>query len=357
MRVLKWVGIVLGAVVVLAFSVFLYFKSAAQAKLDKTYEVKVEPIPIPYPLTDGELEALRKKRGEERAAAVPTPAPGADTGSADGGVADAPEPAKAVDPLEGVDLKALAKERSLERGKHYMASRAACTECHGADLGGKVVVDAPAMGTWIAPNISNGGVTKDYKPADWVRLIRHCVKPDGHPATMPCLDFTWFSDQELADIVTYIKSQPAVDRVMPKSTLGPVFSMLIATDQIKLGPEELDHTAPRAKLPPRIAPTEELGKHLATTCSGCHRTDFTGGPIVGGDPKWPPAKNLTFHESALAKWSLDDFKKAMREGIRPDGTKIDPVMPIQYTSQLKDAEIEGIYKFLQTVEKKPTAAK
>lgn len=316
MRVLKWLGIVLGAVVVLAASAFLYFKSAAQAKLDKTYEVSVEPIPIPYPLTESEVAAL---------------------GAA-----------------EGVDHQAIATQRALERGKHYMESRAACLECHGEDFGGKAVVDSPVMGTWIAPNITAKGKTKDYKPVDWVRLIRHCIKPDGRPATMPCQDFTWFSDQEIADIVAYIKSRPAVDRQMPESTLGPVFSMLIATDQIKLGPAVLDHTSPRPKLPPSIAPTVELGKHLGATCMGCHGMDFTGGPIVGGDPKWPPAKNLTFHETALATWTLDDFKKSLREGVRPDGTKIDPVMPVQFTSKLQDAEIEALYKYLQTVEKKPT---
>jgi len=348
MRVLKWVGIVLGAVVVLAIGIFLYFKSAAQAKLDQTYEVSVEPIPIPYPLTDGEVEALRKKRGAEQAVAAPTP-------SADAGVAEA-EPAKAVDPLEGVDLKELAKERALERGKHYMASRAACMECHGEDFGGKVVVENPVMGSWIAPNITAKGKTKDYKPVDWVRLIRHCIKPDGRPATMPCQDFTWFSDQEISDIVAYIKSRPAVDRQMPDSTLGPVLAMLIATGKIPLGAEELDHKTPREKLPPRIAATVELGKHLGATCSGCHGAGFAGGEIVGGDPAWPHARNLTFHETGLAKWSLDDFKKALREGIRPDGTKIDKVMPTPYTSQLKDAEIEALYMFLQTVEKKPQGA-
>lgn len=356
MRVLKWIGVVLGAVVVLAVGAVLYFKSAAQAKLDRTFEVKVEPIPIPYPLTESELEALKKKRGDELAAAAPPPAeaaPAGDTGSADAGVAEAPKPA--ADPLAGVDLKQLAKERALERAKHYMESRAACMECHGQDFGGKVVVDEPALGTWVAPNITRGGVTKDYKPVDWVRMVRHCVKPDGHPATMPCQDFTWFSDQEIADIVTFIENKPPVDRVMPKSTLGPVFAMLMATGKMKFGPDELDHTTPREKLPPRMAPTAELGKHLAATCSGCHRADFSGGPIVGGDPKWPPAQNLTFHDEGLAKWSLDDFKKALREGVRPDGSKLDSAMPVQYTKALKDAEIEGIYKFLQTVDKKPTS--
>jgi cytochrome c553 len=347
MRVLKWLGIIVGAVVVLALGTFLYFKSAANARLEKTYEVKVEPIPIPYPLTEAEVQALKEQRAAELAAQAPP--------SADGGVPDTA--AAPPDPLAGVDLVALAKERALERADHYMRSRAACMECHAEDFGGKVVIENPAMGAWIAPNITAGGTTKDYTDADWVRLIRHCVKPDGRPATMPCQDFTWFSDQEIADIVTFIKSKPVTDRVMPPIKLGPVLSMLVATGQIKFGPEELDHTTPRVKLPPQIAPTEELGKHLAATCSGCHGADFTGGPIVGGDPKWPPAKNLTFHDTGLAKWSLDDFKKTMRTGVRPDGSKLDPVMNIAYTGALKDAEIEGIYKYLQTIEKKPTKPK
>lgn len=335
MRFLKWIGLVLGAVVVIVAGAFFYFRSAAHARLAQPYEVEVAAIPIPYPLTDAELAALRAER------------------SAEGVAAEAEAPA---DPLAGVDLEQLARQRSLERGEHYMRSRAPCMECHAEDFGGKVVVDNPVMGTWIAPNITAGGKTKDYKPEDWVRLIRHCVKPDGKPATMPCQDFTWFSDQEIADIVTYIHSKPVSDRQMPESSFGPVFSMLIATDQVTLGPKILDHTSPRAKLPPEIAPTVELGKHLAATCSGCHGMDFTGGPIVGGDPSWPPARNITFHDSALARWSLDDFKKAMREGVRPDGAKLDPVMPIPFTSQLKDAEIEGIYKYLQTIDKKPTKA-
>jgi hypothetical protein len=48
-----------------------------------------------------------------------------------------------------------------------------------------------------------------------------------------------------------------------------------------------------------------------------------------------------------------DFLQAMREGKRPDGTAIDPVMPIQYTKNLKDEEIDAIYIYLKTIPKKP----
>lgn len=140
------------------------------------------------------------------------------------------------------------------------------------------------MGKWIAPNIKRGGVTKSYRPSDCARLIRHGVKPNGLPALMPSQDFTWLSDQEVSDIVLYLQSLPPVDRVMPESELGAIYSMLIATRQIPIAAETLDHTAARAKTPPALEPTTELGKHLATTCVGCHGPRLAGGPIVGGDP-------------------------------------------------------------------------
>jgi mono/diheme cytochrome c family protein len=327
-KVVKWLGIVLGALLLIALSGAFYFKSAAQKRLAKTYDIKVQPIPIPYPLSDAELEQLRSAK---RA----------------GGPADS-----AADPLQTVDLVALASERALARGKHYLESRAGCRECHGQDFGGKVIVENPAMGKWIAPNITRGGVTAKYRAEDWVRIIRHGVLPSGLPAVMPALDFSGFSDQEISDIAFYIHSLPAVPRVMPKSELGPLYSLLIANGQVPVSAEVIDHAAPRAKLPPVLLANLELGKHLGATCMGCHGAGLSGGPIQGGDPAWPPARNLTFDPSGLAQWSLEDFRKALREGVRPDGSSINRVMPIAYTSRLSPEEVDAIYLYLQTVPKK-----
>ncbi|HEX7479137.1 MAG TPA: cytochrome c [Polyangiales bacterium] len=252
-----------------------------------------------------------------------------------------------------MDLSAVALERALARGRRYLDSRAGCKDCHGADLGGKIVIDNAAMGRWVAPNITRGGVTKEYTGRDWVRIIRHGVRRDGGIAHMPSQDFSWFSDQEIADIAAYIQSLPPVERVMPQTKLGPVFSVLILKCALPASAFTIDHSAPRPLYPPAVAPTVELGKHLATTCSGCHGITLSGGPIKGGDPSWPPAKNITFDPSGLGAWSLTDFKKAMREGTRPNGSKIQPPMPIPYTSQLQDAELEALYGFLRTQPTKP----
>jgi len=362
MRVLKWIGIVVGALVVLLVGAVMYFKSAAQARYDQTFQVEVQAIPMPFPLTAREVEKLRAGKVKERKAAEPAPeaAPVAAVEAApvDAAVAAPADPAVAapaaapveVDLLADVDLKAIAKERAIERGQRYVESRAGCTECHGADFGGKIIVDSPVMGTWVAPNITRGGVTAEYSSVDWVRILRHGVKPDGHPASMPSLDYTWFSDQEISDIAMYIQSLPKVDTVMPPTTLGPIFAMLIARGEIPVSAELIDHTAERPKYPPRADVVSlELGKHLATTCTGCHGATLSGGPVPGGDPSWVPARNLTFHETGIATWTLEQFTKALREGVRPDGAEIVMPMPIAYTSKLGDAEIESIYEYLKTV--------
>lgn len=360
MRILKWIGIVLGALVVLVIGAVTYFKSAAAARYEKPYSVEVKPIPMPFPLTPREIEKLRaaklkEKKAAEPAPTTPTEAPAAEAPATptEAPTAEAPAaeaPAAEADVLEGVDLKALAKERAIERGQRYVQTRAACTECHGDDLGGKVIMDNPVMGTWIAPNITRTGVTAEYTAADWVRILRHGIKPNGTAASMPSTDFTWFSDQEISDIAMYIHSVPKVDRVMPPSTLGPIFSMLITQGEIPISAEVIDHTAERPKYPPRADVVSlELGKHLTTICTGCHGATLSGGPIQGGDPNWIPARNLTFDESGLATWTLEQFTKAMRDGVRPDGAAIGLPMPIAYTSRLSDEEIESIYEYLKTV--------
>ena len=64
MRVLKVLGIVVAVVLVSAVGAFFYVKSVAQGKLDKQYDVKVEAIPIPFPLSKAEIDAIAKRKGK-----------------------------------------------------------------------------------------------------------------------------------------------------------------------------------------------------------------------------------------------------------------------------------------------------
>jgi mono/diheme cytochrome c family protein len=222
------------------------------------------------------------------------------------------------------------------------------------------MVDSALLGTWLGPNITTGtgSRTLSYRPSDWDRAVRHGVKPDGTPSVMPAQDFRDMSDQELSDVVSYIRSMPPVNADVPRPTLGPLGKVLLATGQVKLAADAItDHDRPHPVHPPAAAVDVEFGQHLASVCSGCHRADFTGGPIKGGDPSWPPALNLTPGPEGLAGWTYDQFARTLKTGNKPDGTPLKAPMSLMmpYARQMTDTEMRAIWLYLQSLPAKPTS--
>ncbi len=133
-------------------------------------------------------------------------------------------------------VQALALERAVERGRHLVGARYACTECHGTDLGGGVMIDAFPIGTILGPNLTGGEGSRIAAngPAEWDRIVRHGRLPDGRPAAMPSEDFQLMSDQELSDIVAFVLSHAPVDNAVPAPKLGPIGKLPMATGQLPL---------------------------------------------------------------------------------------------------------------------------
>lgn len=250
------------------------------------------------------------------------------------------------------DSVALAE--AVARGRHLVVARYACIECHGTNLGGGVMVDAFPLGSLLAPNLTGGtgGRTRDYTARDWDRVVRHGVLPDGRPAVMPSEDYRRMSDQELSDIVAYIRSVPPADNTVPASAFGPLGKMLVATGQLVPSAVLIeDHAAPHPVLPPEALPSVEFGRHLAATCTGCHGATLAGGPIKSGDPSWPPARNLTPDPTGLAGWTREDFVAAMQDGVRPDGTPLKEPMAMmtKYGKNMTPVELEALWVYLQSL--------
>jgi mono/diheme cytochrome c family protein len=90
---------------------------------------------------------------------------------------------------------------------------------------------------------------------------------------------------------------------------------------------------------------------MAGICSGCHRQDLGGGPVIGGDPSWPPAANLTPDASGLHGWTFAQFKTALQEGKRPDGRALrDPMSGVaQYAKNMTGVEVEALWSYLQSL--------
>lgn len=342
-RAAKWVGMVSAAIIV-AVGAGLGWGSWKSAEAMATpLETHEADFPVPYP------EPSSKDDGDSKEVERVSDAGVAST--------DAGAPSDEQAGETGSALLA----RAIERGRHLVHARYACIECHGKDFSGGVMVDNPALGRFLGPNLTagKGGVVADYTPADWDRIVRHGIKKDGTLGIMPSEDFQKMSDQELADIIAYIQSVPAVDNVVDKSSLGPVGRMLVATGKLRLAATLVpDHHADHPAYPPASGVTAEFGKHLAGVCSSCHRSDFSGGPIVNGDPNWLPAANLTPHAEGLEGWTFDDFKRAMIELKRPDGSEVRMPMALMqpYAKRMTDTELEALWLYVKDLSPKPTGS-
>lgn len=104
------------------------------------------------------------------------------------------------------------------------------------------------------------------------------------------------------------------------------------------------------------------GKYLVEgvlACANCHAVRDEKGAVVaakgmaGGfefaDPMFKSyAANITpDRETGIGKWTDAQLGKAIREGIRPDGSVIGPPMPIHFYRSISDADLAATIKYLR----------
>ncbi|WP_316225036.1 MULTISPECIES: c-type cytochrome [unclassified Bradyrhizobium] len=105
-------------------------------------------------------------------------------------------------------------------------------------------------------------------------------------------------------------------------------------------------------------PAEEIarGEMLATIgdCGGCHTTD-SARPFAGGKRIETPfgtitAPNLTSdRDTGIGAWSDDDFRRALREGVAPNGARYYPVFPYPHFTKLVRNDILAIRSYLASL--------
>lgn len=238
--------------------------------------------------------------------------------------------------------------QALERGKYLFQSRG-CTDCHGANGGGRDFVNDGSMRI-AGPNITPGGVVGGYQPQDWVRTLRHGVKPDGRPLlVMPSEDYNRFTDADVAAIVAHVRGLPAQPGGAAVMQLPLPVRALYGFGAIQDAAEKIDHGLPPSQ-PVEAAVNAQHGAYVANMCIGCHGEKLSGGKIPGGPPDWPAAANLTPGEgSAMARYAdAAAFTAMLRSGKRPDGTAIQ-VMPFESLGRMNDVDAQALYAFLKTV--------
>ncbi len=240
---------------------------------------------------------------------------------------------------------------SLARGK---ALTIGCQGCHGKDLGGKVFFDDPNIGVLPSSNLTRaaGSETEGYTDEDFVRAIRHGLNKKGNPLmVMPCEAYSHYSDKDLGAVIAYLKTLPPVDRKFDQR-------FFTYTAQVMAGAglfgemfhyNLIDHEKAKDITAPPIGNSVEYGAYVASfdNCRACHGSNFGGGKSP--DPVSPPVPDISKSGNA-GKWTLAEFTSFFRTGKTPDGRMPNrQFMPWEGIGALSDAEIEGLYNYIQSL--------
>jgi mono/diheme cytochrome c family protein len=106
----------------------------------------------------------------------------------------------------------------------------------------------------------------------------------------------------------------------------------------------------------------ERGRYLVegiVACGNCHTPQGPDGPVAGkalagGMPFEEPvfaayASNITPDPATgIGRWTDAQLIRAIREGLRPDGSVIGPPMPIGLYRGLSDPDVQAIVAYLRT---------
>jgi len=101
------------------------------------------------------------------------------------------------------------------------------------------------------------------------------------------------------------------------------------------------------------------GKYVfdAAGCYGCHTDEKSkGAPLAGGRALKTPfgtfyGPNITPDpEHGIGGWTLEDFTRALRQGIAPDGSAFYPVFPYTSFTGMTDADVANLWAYLRSVD-------
>ena len=248
-----------------------------------------------------------------------------------------------------------------------------CIYCHrGSDgkLSGRRLQEMPEdFGDIHSANITQD---KEHGIGNWTDeqiayLLRTGCKPDGQflPVYMP--KFAHLSDEDLKSVIAFLHSgracvQPSnLAKVPSKPSLLVKFLCRVAFKKIPY---------PKAAVAePDTTNATAYGKYLVTgryDCYACHSSDFkkldmefpekSAGFMGGGnkmltmDGKERFTANITMDEkTGIGTWNVENLANALRNHKNKDGKTIrEPMLPY---NGLTDAEVSGIWAYIQTVPK------
>ncbi len=268
-----------------------------------------------------------------------------------------------------VELSVAPTPERLARGKQLVGIR--CAGCHfdqktGA-LTGIQMLDAPSeFGPMFSHNITKHGTigAGRYSDGDLVRLLRTGVRRDG-VFSGPFMQSPHLADEDLSSIIAFLRSddpwveaKDTADRQWQPTFLAKLL-MHVAFKPLEM---------PKAPIPvPPLSDKIAYGRYVAHglgDCFACHSADFktmnvlepekSEGYMGGGNAMRDAAGNPIFtanitmdEETGIGAWTEEQFVRAVRTGVRPDGRPLR--YPMITFDELSEAEVSAAYAYLKTV--------
>jgi mono/diheme cytochrome c family protein len=268
------------------------------------------------------------------------------------------------------DAAAQTTPEQIARGKYVFGAAAGCG-CHTVakqplNAGGRKYVGP--FGTVYSSNITPDPTTGIGKWTDEqiITATRLGRRPNGerlipvHPYTV----FNGMTEQDLKDVVAYLRSVPPVNRATPAKKISvPLFESVFLPAWLA--------TFAAIETPPKSAATSGVarGEYLTRAvshCGECHtprtmtmavdNTRFLAGNPKGKGPEGSAVPNITpDRETGLGSWTEEQITDYLETGNKPDGDVAGGLMAevIQGSSagykDLTKADRLAIAKYLKSI--------
>lgn len=262
-----------------------------------------------------------------------------------------------------------ATPQRLERGRYIFNGLSGCVDCHsphdtnqpnhpviaGKEGSGMVMPFDDLPGRVVAPNITADQATGagTWTDDQLARAIREGIGHDGRTLfpMMPYEHYRSMSDEDLASVVVYIRSLPAVRNELPKTDIiFPVKYLIRSVPQ----PVTSSVSAPD--------PTDRVkwGGYMVNLggCIDCHSPmdkgqplpgmDFGGGQVFSGAWGHIVSANITPDATGIGYYDEGLFIQVLRTGY-VKARKLDALMPVEQYKNLTDDDLKAMFAYLRTV--------
>ncbi|HEX5070186.1 MAG TPA: c-type cytochrome [Vicinamibacterales bacterium] len=269
------------------------------------------------------------------------------------------------------DRKFEVTEARLARGKYIVEGPAHCFMCHTEhDLSTPTlpIIQSKLGSGWELPipelnNPSSKNITSDRETGlgDWTddeiaRAIREGIRKDG-TALFPIMPYPLFAkldDEDVASIVVYLRTLPAIRHEVPKRNLPFPLEYIVKTI-----PKPI--TTPQPSHPSATA--AERGEYMVNMagCGECHTPANQGVPLPGmafaggglfNDPsqggKAVFSMNITPDPSGIAHYDEALLTQTLHTG-EVSGRMLNHIMPFESFKNITDADIADIFAYLKTL--------